>query len=509
MASNLLNVLSSVSNLWDHGTYWNELFQIMLILALLILAHVIRRNIPFLRRMLIPTSVIAGFIGLGLKYIFNVSGLQIDGMPLIDSEFMNVITYHALAAGFIAIGFVATKKKKVKDGGAIKGGLLIASSYTLQGIVGVVASIILAAIFSGIGSGFALNNAPYAGIILPLAFGQGPGQAGNFGMTYQSLTGEFAQYALSGGRDFGLALAALGTLAAVIPGTIFLNIFAAKGLVKREVDVETKVFNTASNPVEVEGEIASTESTDKLAIQLAIVGITYLATFLLMFGLTELFVGVLGIEFLRPLLWGFNFLFALLVTVLVKSIYNRLRSKRVIKRGYINNYMMNRISGTAFDLMIISAIISIEIANISEPSILTLLIVLTTLGTLITSLYVYYVAKNHFKSRFVHTFIVFYGNLTGTASNGLALLREIDPELKSGASDDLIQGSTTAIAFGAPILAILSFIYQGPVGLYVSLALLVVYFVLSAGGLILFSKRKAKQLASLPPPEVEVANDEQ
>lgn len=490
-----LTVLSSVNDLWNHGIYWNELFQIMLICGLLILAHVIRRNIPFLRRMLIPTSVIAGFIGLGLKYLFNETGMQIDGMPLIDSGFMNVITYHALAFGFIAIGFVSKTKKKVKDGSAIKSGLLIASTYTIQGIVGVVGSIILAQIFMGIGNNFAINNAPYAGIILPLAFGQGPGQAGNFGTTYQSLTGEFAQFALAGGRDFGLALAALGTLAAVIPGTIFLNLAAAKGLVKREVDVETKVFSESNNPVDVEGEIAATESTDKLAIQLAIVGITYLATFLLMFGLTKLFVNTFGILFLRPLLWGFNFLFALLVTVLVKTIYNRLRTKKIIKRGYINDYMMKRISGTAFDFMIITAIISIEIANITEPSILTLLIVMTTLGTLTTSFYVYYVTKNHFKSRFIYNFIVFYGNLTGTASNGLALLREIDPELKSGASDNLIEGSTTAIAFGAPILLILSIVYQGSFGLYLSLGLMIVYFIVSFGGLILFSRHKDKQLA--------------
>lgn len=347
-----------------------------------------------------------------------------------------------------------------------------------------------------IGTGdYTLVKAPYAGIILPLAFGQGPGQAGNFGQTYQSLgTTEFAQYVLTGGRDFGLALAALGTLAAVIPGTVYLNLLVKQGKIKRELDAETKVIAEAANPVEVEGEIASTESTDKLAVQLSIVGITYLVTYLVMFGLTSLFVDVLGIQFLQPLLWGFNFLFALLVTVLVKAIYNKLRAKHVIKRGYINNYMMSRISGTAFDFMIVTSIMSIEIANISEPSILTLLIVLPIVGTILTTVYVYIISKRHFKSRFVQTFLVFYGNLTGTASNGLALLREIDPELQSGASDDLIEGSTFAILFGAPILFILGIVYQGALGWYLSLGLLTVYFVLSYIGLVWFSKRKEKKI---------------
>lgn len=494
---NLLNMsfLSSVNELWNHGTYWNEIFQVMLICALLLLAQGVRRRIPFLRNMLIPTSVIAGLLGLGLKVLFNQTGMNIQGLPLIDGEFMNVITYHTLAVGFIAIGFVSSQKKRVKDGSAIKSGLLIASTYTLQGIVGVAATIVLAAIFSGIGSGFAISNAPYAGIILPLAFGQGPGQAGNFGTTYQALSGEFAQYALAGGRDFGLTLAAIGTLVAVVFGTIFLNIFAAKGHVVREKDAETKVIVEAANPVDVEGEIAATESTDKLAVQIAIVGLTYLVTFLLMFALTELFVTVLGVVFLRPLLWGFNFLFALLVTVLVKTIYNRMRARKVIKRGYINNYLMSRISGTAFDFMIVTAIVSIELENIAEPSIMATLIVLSIIGTIITFFYVYYVTKKHFKSRFIYSFVTFFGNLTGTASNGLALLREIDPELKSGASDDLIEGSTTAIAFGAPILAVLSFVYQGTFGLYLSLGLMVVYFILTFGGLVIFSRHKDKQLA--------------
>ena len=64
------------------------------------------------------------------------------------------------------------------------------------------------------------------------------------------------------------------------------------------------MFSESENPVEVEGEIASTESTDKLAVQIAIVGITYLATFLLMFGLTELFVNALGYRLPSPATLG-------------------------------------------------------------------------------------------------------------------------------------------------------------------------------------------------------------
>ena len=52
-----------------------------------------------------------------------------------------------------------------------------------------------------------------------------------------------------------------------------------------------------------------------------------------------------------------------------------------------------------------------------------------------------------------------FGNLTGTAPSGIALLREIDPNFESPAADDLVTGSSTAIMFGAPILLITGIIY--------------------------------------------------
>ena len=57
----------------------------------------------------------------------------------------------------------------------LRADFLIASTYTIQGIVGIVASIILANIFLGIGGSFAINN-PLCGLFCPA--GQGPGQAG-------------------------------------------------------------------------------------------------------------------------------------------------------------------------------------------------------------------------------------------------------------------------------------------------------------------------------------------
>ena len=54
-------------------------------------------------------------------------------------------------------------------------------------------------------------------------------------------------------------------------------------------------------------------------------------------------------------------------------------------------------------------------------------------------------------------FFSMYGMLTGTLSSGVLLLREIDPDMKTPAANNLITGSSFVIVFGAP--ALLAFIF--------------------------------------------------
>ena len=68
---------------------WNGMMQIALLCAVLIVANVLRRKVPLIRRSLLPTAVLAGFIALLLRSA---------GLFHFDIEFMDVITYHAFAA---------------------------------------------------------------------------------------------------------------------------------------------------------------------------------------------------------------------------------------------------------------------------------------------------------------------------------------------------------------------------------------------------------------------------
>ena len=98
---------------------WGPIIQIGIIAGLIVLANVLRRKISFIRNSLMPTAVIAGFILLILRT---------TGVVTMSMEFLEALTYHMLALGFIALTLRAPDKQ-TEDGALIgsKSGALIVS----------------------------------------------------------------------------------------------------------------------------------------------------------------------------------------------------------------------------------------------------------------------------------------------------------------------------------------------------------------------------------------------
>ena len=103
-----------------------------------------------------------------------------------------------------------------------KSGALIVSTYLVQALTGLVISLVLA--YTVMPDLFKAS-----GILLHMAYGQGPGQANNVGSTYEAL-------GMIGGRSFGLSLAATGYLCACIVGVIYLNVLNRRGQLRRIKD---------------------------------------------------------------------------------------------------------------------------------------------------------------------------------------------------------------------------------------------------------------------------------
>lgn len=84
-----------------------------------------------------------------------------------------------------------------------------------------------------------------------------------------------------------------------------------------------------------------------------------------------------------------------------------------------------------------------------------------------------------------------FGMLTGTASNGMILLREIDPKFETPAANNLVLQNFPAIAFGFPVLLLLGFAPMGMNHALITLIILLVLFVVFT--LFLFRKKYFKK----------------
>lgn len=449
-------------------TLWNPIIQIGIISGLILLANVLRRKILFVQKSLMPTAVLAGFILL----LMRTSGL----FP-IDAMFLEELTYHALALGFIAMSLRIPEKDN--DSGVLigsKSGALIVSTYLVQAITGLMISILLAYTFIP-------DLFKASGILLPMAYGQGPGQANNVGTTYEAL-------GMTGGRTFGLSLAAAGYLCACTVGVIFLNIFSKKGKLKRITEKENISGSVTIDTFQHHNEIPISESIDKLSIQFALIAMLYLLTYYITNGIVVVLAQVApgAANTVGTLLWGFNFIIGSLMAILCRTLFKHLRSYKIMNHQYQNNYLLSRISGLAFDLMIVAGIAGINIDDLSGYWVPFLL--MAVLGAITTFLYLLYMCKRIYPEYPREAFFSMYGMLTGTISSGILLLREIDPNMETPAANNLVTGSSFGIIFGAPVLLLVSLAAKNDRMTFVTLGLIFIYLAILL--LFIFKVKKNK-----------------
>jgi ESS family glutamate:Na+ symporter len=180
-------------------------------------------------------------------------------------------------------------------------------------------------------------------------------------------------------------------------------------------------------------------------------------------------------SFTNSLAWGFNFLWGVFIASLVKLIYRFLRKKKIIKRKYINNYQMDRISGFSFDLMIVAGVSAIEINDIKKY--LLLIIVLCVVGAIGTYAFIRIVTKHCFKGYEHQMFVANFATVTGTASNGMILLKEIDPNFETPTSDLFVLSQFPAMIFVCPLLLILNFASASLTHAFIALGIFTILFI--------------------------------
>ena len=152
-----------------------------------------------------------------------------------------------------------------------------------------------------------------------------------------------------------------------------------------------------------------------------------------------------------------------------------------------------------FDTMIIAGVAAIDLQQLS--SMWWQIAIICVLGAVATFVYIRMVSKVIYKGYENEGFLSMFGMLTGTASNGMILLREIDPRFETPAASNLVLSGVPAIAFGGVLLLLLGYCPKGITEAIVTLAILVVAFTVFT--LILFRskifKRKRKPAEETAP----------
>ena len=452
----VMTLLDTTVMTFDRPEAWQWLIQFCILAVALLLGNVLRTQIPVLKKSLLPSALLGGLLLLIFKAF---PGCR----EVINKPMMEIVTYHALGLGFVAL---ALKNNKVESKSSamkvIETGALTASTYVIQGIVGLIVSILF----------FLFGKKLFyaAGLLLPMGYGQGPGQALNFGTMY---TGWAAQQGIDfAGADFGLSIAAMGFIVGSVIGVIYMNILRRKGKLSSKKIADAQV-NTLED-YEGKGEIPDSESIDKLSVQICMVLFVYFLVYLFTHWIQGMELGNFGTNTLKPLLWGFNFLLGTLFGIAFKNILKLFKKQRLMRREYINKYMLNRIGGFCFDIMIVAGTAAISFDEFGK--FVLPFAIICTLGAIVTFVYVLWISKHLYPDYKYEGFFSMFGMLTGTASNGMILLREIDPKFETPAANNLVLQALAAVALGFPVLLLVGIAPQSMKSTWITLGILVAFW---------------------------------
>ena len=442
-----------MENFWDSNVWGTYLILGVLLLSLLA-GNILKRKIRLLQESLIPTSVLGGALLLIVSWIYR----SITGDRMFDAEMfgghggdtLEILTYHCLALGFIASSLKTSSNKMTKERAVevFNTGVTTVATYLIQGVVGMGITMIVAL--------FLEDFFAAAGLLLPFGYGQGTGQAMNYGGIYEN------QFGFEGGKSFGLTIAALGFLSAAIGGVFHLNIRKKRG----KLSPASKRHVLVAQEIESENEIPMQESLDKMTFQIAMVAACYLLTYILMYLLGNLLPGM------KSVIYGFNFLLGVLSATLMKAFLQWLRKSGIGHREYTNNFLLTRTSNFFFDLMVVAGVAAIRLDTLE--SYWGIMLILGVAGAVITYVYLRIVCTKLFPNYPEEQFLMMYGMLTGTASTGTILLREIDGDFETPAADNMVYQNFPAIVFGFPIMLLATL---APVKPVLTLILLAVFLV--------------------------------
>lgn len=377
--------------------------SLIVLLFILLIARFLKRNVVFLQKLFIPSSLIAGVIGLIFgPQVFGVISSEVTKYWEMFPKYLITVVFAGLFLG----KFIPSMKEIWQTSGS-----MIAFGNTLawgQYVVGIFVTMVVLTPFFG--------TNPLAASLIEISFEGGHGTAAGLAPTFE-------QFGWAEGTDIALALATLSLIVSIVSGVIFINIYnhkrgtsldkevleeQKKELIRSGYDLISMASKFNANPKSLVINI--------VAFALAIgLGWTILKSLIF---IEEMVLSQLtDIRFFTYLpLFSLAMIGGLLVQLSLKA----LRKQSLIQRRTAENF-----STIALDLLIASAVATVSLEALSNNFIVFLILGIAGIAWIIGSFFFF--APKFFPEHWFQNGLTNYGQSMGMTATGLLLNRLVDP----------------------------------------------------------------------------------
>lgn len=401
-------------------------FSFLILGVFLIIGKAVRYKAEWLKRLFLPSSIIAGFIALLvgpevlgriMNHFVSPDNFLANGLipefilevwsPL-PGMFINII----FAALFLGETIPSLKKIWRTASPQIIMGHTVAFGQYFFGLLLVV--LVLTPLF---------GTNPMAGALIEIAFVGGHGTAAG-------LAGTFEQLNYPEGADLALGLATVGILTGVIAGIFLINYMERKGEAKY-VNAEETERNRGligeSHGMETEDQVKEAKAIEPLAFHFSLIAVAILIGYLIQQALI----------FIEVNTWGANsdmlffpylplFPLAMIGGIIIQWLFEKFNFEM-----YIDSTLINKISGFALDILLVSSLATLSLDVIGNNIIPFLLI---SLVGIVWNIFAFmFLGPRMIPDYWFERGLGDFGQATGMTATGLLLMKVADPQKQTPA----------------------------------------------------------------------------
>lgn len=382
----------------------------------------LRAKISVFRNMLVPTSVIAGILGIVFMNVTMGAGIDVGT----DMEMFTSVVNHLFTVSFISISLTSTPKGENSTAknvvkGSVSMGLLWCLLYGLTPLIATGILYLMAGV---------TDMDPGYGMLIQFAFCQGPGQSAAYGAIFE-------QYGWSNASTVAITFASIGFIAAFLIGIPAAKLGVKRGIAKNCGKIDSAIlkgyFRKEEQTEYMVRDTTCNSNIETLAFHFALIGICYV----LAVGIGRILSYIPG--FLGTSMSSMMFMNGMYAAYIVKWIMTKLHLDFLQE-----NVLQSKITGWTADYLVVCAFMAVSV-NIIRQWLVPIFVVVVVITAVTFGVCFYFGQRIGGSNDFERT-LGLYGTCTGTVPSGIALVRIVDPEFKT----------TTSVELGAMNLVMLA-----------------------------------------------------